>query len=78
MAEASLERWRVELESRGMRISRTNTEYLCINREKRGEGTGRVPQLEYRYHNYLYATEQEYGGCGQEVQSRVEAGWSSW
>ena len=41
MAEASLERWRVALESRGMRISRTKTEYLCINRERRGrDGEG--------------------------------------
>ena len=37
MAEARLERWRVALESRGMRISRTKTDYLCINREGEGE-----------------------------------------
>ena len=38
MTEASLERWRVALESRGMRISRTKTEYLCINRERERGG----------------------------------------
>ena len=60
MAEASLERWRVALESRGMRISRTKTEYLCMNREK-GEGerasigmketvaSSQISQLSLRY-----------------------------
>lgn len=39
--EEELERWRYALERRGMKISRSKTEYLCVN-EKDGGGTVRL------------------------------------
>ncbi|KAK3554535.1 hypothetical protein QTP70_024436 [Hemibagrus guttatus] len=36
--EESLERWRFALEKRGMKVSRSNTEYMCVN-EREGSGT---------------------------------------
>ena len=70
MAEASLERWRVALESRGMRISRTKTEYLCINREREGERV-REPQLESSKHNLKLLYMNTDIKQSRSVQSRV-------
>ncbi|KAK3557743.1 hypothetical protein QTP86_000303 [Hemibagrus guttatus] len=36
--EESLERWRFALERRGMKVSRSKTEYMCVN-EREGSGT---------------------------------------
>ncbi|KAK3508597.1 hypothetical protein QTP70_034713, partial [Hemibagrus guttatus] len=36
--EENLERWRFALESRGMKVSRSKTEYMCVN-EREGSGT---------------------------------------
>ena len=43
--EASLERWRHALEGRGMRVSRSKTEYMCVN-EMEGGGTMRLQGVE--------------------------------
>ena len=32
LLEQDLERWRLALETRGMKINRTKTEYLCVNK----------------------------------------------
>ncbi|KAK3525757.1 hypothetical protein QTP70_007517 [Hemibagrus guttatus] len=37
--EENLERWRFVLERRGMKVSRSKTEYMCVN-ETEGSGTG--------------------------------------
>ena len=34
--DRSLERWRYALERRGMKVSRSKTEYMCVN--ERGDG----------------------------------------
>ncbi|KAK3506345.1 hypothetical protein QTP70_005034 [Hemibagrus guttatus] len=39
--EESLERWRFALERRGMKVSRSKTEYICVN-EREGSGTVRL------------------------------------
>ncbi|KAK3574312.1 hypothetical protein QTP86_004345 [Hemibagrus guttatus] len=39
--EENLERWRFALERRGMKISRSKTEYMCVN-EREGSGTVRL------------------------------------
>ncbi|KAK3536906.1 hypothetical protein QTP86_027087 [Hemibagrus guttatus] len=39
--EESLERWRFALERRGMKVSRSKTEYMCVN-EREGSGTVRL------------------------------------
>ncbi|KAK3533354.1 hypothetical protein QTP70_017158, partial [Hemibagrus guttatus] len=38
--EENLERWRFALERRGMKVSRSKTEYMCVN-EREGSGTVR-------------------------------------
>ncbi|KAK3570901.1 hypothetical protein QTP86_029372, partial [Hemibagrus guttatus] len=38
--EENLERWRFALERRGMKVSRSKTEYMCVN-EREGSGTQR-------------------------------------
>ncbi|KAK3513822.1 hypothetical protein QTP70_028862, partial [Hemibagrus guttatus] len=39
--EQNLERWRFALERRGMKVSRSKTEYMCVN-EREGSGTVRL------------------------------------
>ncbi|KAK3563057.1 hypothetical protein QTP86_015868 [Hemibagrus guttatus] len=39
--EKNLERWRFALERRGMKVSRSKTEYMCVN-EREGSGTVRL------------------------------------
>ncbi|KAK3528614.1 hypothetical protein QTP70_005345 [Hemibagrus guttatus] len=39
--EENLERWRFVLERRGMKVSRSKTEYMCVN-EREGSGTVRL------------------------------------
>ncbi|KAK3542987.1 hypothetical protein QTP70_008681 [Hemibagrus guttatus] len=39
--EESLKRWRFALERRGMKVSRSKTEYMCVN-EREGSGTVRL------------------------------------
>ena len=40
--EASLERWRDALERRGMEVSKSKTEYMCVN--ERGDGNTKQMQ----------------------------------
>ena len=78
--EVDLERWRYALESRGLRISRTKTEYLCGNKKDiqspiKLQGAD-VPETEdFRY---LGSTIQSNGECGREIKKRIQAGWHSW
>ena len=78
--ETKLERWSYALESRGMRVSRTKTEYMCVNEK----GTNRTVYLggnevaKVDEFKYLGSTVQSNGGCEKEVKRRVQAGWSGW
>ncbi|KAK3538588.1 hypothetical protein QTP86_006676 [Hemibagrus guttatus] len=78
--EESLERWRFALERRGMKVSRSKTEYMCVN-EKEGSGTVRLQGEEVKKvqeFKYLGSTVQSNGECGKEVKKRVQAGWNGW
>ena len=78
--EAILERWRYALARRGMRVSRSKTEYMCVN-EMEGGGTMRLQGVEVAKVNefkYLGSTVQSNGGCDREVKKRVQAGWNGW
>ncbi|KAK3560234.1 hypothetical protein QTP86_002183 [Hemibagrus guttatus] len=70
--EENLERWRFALERRGMKVSRSKTEYMCVN-EREGSGTVRLQEFKY-----LGSTVQSNGECGKEVKKRVQAGWNGW
>ncbi|KAK3557560.1 hypothetical protein QTP70_030490, partial [Hemibagrus guttatus] len=78
--EESLESWRFALERRGMKVSRSKTEYKCVN-ETEGSGTVRLQGEEVnkvQEFKYLGSTVQSNGECGKEVKKRVQAGWNGW
>ncbi|KAK3517790.1 hypothetical protein QTP70_018948, partial [Hemibagrus guttatus] len=78
--EENLERWRFALERRGMKVSRSKTEYMCVN-EREGSGTVRSQGEEVKKvqeFKYLGSTVQSNGECGNEVKKRVQAGWNGW
>ncbi|KAK3556562.1 hypothetical protein QTP70_009536 [Hemibagrus guttatus] len=78
--EESLERWRFALERRGMKVSRSKTEYMCVN-EREGSGTVRLQGEEVKEvqeFKYLGSTVQSNEECGKEVKKRVQAGWNGW
>ncbi|KAK3533132.1 hypothetical protein QTP70_008813 [Hemibagrus guttatus] len=75
--EENLERWRFALERRGMKVSRSKTEYMCVN-EREGSGTVRLQGEEVKKvqeFKYLGSTVQSNGECGKEVKKRVQIGW---
>ncbi|KAK3558030.1 hypothetical protein QTP86_006358 [Hemibagrus guttatus] len=66
--EENLERWRFVLERRGMKVSRSKTEYMCVN-EREGSGTVRLQGEEVKKvqeFKYLRSTVQSNGECGKE------------
>ena len=62
-----------------MKVSRSKTEYLCINggndKETVKMEDTKVPRV--KEFKYLRSTVQESGGCEREVK-RVQAGWNGW
>ena len=72
--EGTLECWRYALERRGMKVSRSKTEYLCIN----GGNDDETVKMEdtkvsrVKKFNYLGSTVQESGSCEREVKKRVQ------
>ena len=74
------EKWRQGLERRGMRVSRTKTEYMCFNdSESQGcvmlEGI-QLPKVEN--FKYLGCLLQNDGKSNREVKRKVQAGWNAW
>ncbi|KAK3549335.1 hypothetical protein QTP70_034565 [Hemibagrus guttatus] len=68
--EENLERWRFALERRGMKVSHSKTEYMCVN-EKEGSGTVRLQGEEVKKvqeFKYLGSTVQTNGECGKELK----------
>ena len=68
------------MERRGLKVSKSKTEYLCINGGNDDETVKmedtKVPGvMEFKY---LGSTVQESGGCEREVKKRVQAGWNGW
>ncbi|KAK3544853.1 hypothetical protein QTP86_027527, partial [Hemibagrus guttatus] len=73
--EENMERWRFTLERRGMKVSRSKTEYMCVN-EREGRGTVRLQGEEVKKvqeFKYLGSTVQSNGEYGKEVKKRVQA-----
>ncbi|KAK3543099.1 hypothetical protein QTP70_010645 [Hemibagrus guttatus] len=77
--EENLERWRFALERRGMKVSGSKTEYMCVN-EREGSGTVRLQgeEVKVQEFKYLGSTVQSNGESGKEVKKRVQAGWNGW
>ena len=63
-----------------MKVSRSKTEYLCINGGNDDETVkmedAKVPRV--KEFKYLGSTVQESGGYEREVKKRVQAGWNGW
>ena len=63
-----------------MKVSRSKTEYLCINGGNDDETVkmedAKVPRV--KEFKYLGSTVQENGGCEREVKKRVQAGLNEW
>ena len=63
-----------------MKLSRSKTEYLCINRENDEEvvkmENTKVTRVEK--FKYLGSTVQESNSCEREVKRGVQAGWNGW
>ena len=78
--ERRLESWKYALERRGMKVSRSKTEYFCINRGNDDETVKmedtKVPRV--KEFKYLGSTVQESGSCEREVRKRIQAGWNGW
>ena len=78
--EQRLESWRYALERRGMKVSRSKTEYLCINggndKETVKMKDTNVPRV--KEFMYLGSMMQESGSCERKVKKRVQAGWNGW
>ncbi|KAK3563027.1 hypothetical protein QTP86_013350 [Hemibagrus guttatus] len=51
--EENLERWRFALERRGMKVSHSKTEYMCVNER---EGSGTVRKISARIKGKVYRT----------------------
>ncbi|KAK3559056.1 hypothetical protein QTP86_001103 [Hemibagrus guttatus] len=69
--EENLERWRFALERRGMKVSGSKTEYMCVN-EREGSGTVRLQGEEVKKvqeFKYLGSTVQSNGECGKELDA---------
>ena len=78
--ERSLKYWMYALERRGIKVSRSKTEYLRINGGNQKttiqmEDT-KVPRV--KEFKYLESTVQESGSCEREVKRKVQAGWKKW
>ena len=63
-----------------MKVSRSKTEYLCINRRNDKETVKmkhtKVPRV--KEFKYLESIMQESGSCEREVKRRVQAEWNGW
>ena len=79
--QTKLERWRQVLESGGMRISRSKTEYMNTDLEGDQEETivmdgnnlKRVTSFKY-----LGSMTQSSGDLDKEITHRIQAGWNNW
>ena len=78
--EQRLESWRYALERRGIKVSKSKTEYLCVNGGNDDE-TVKMKDTKVtrvKEFKYLGSTLQESGSCEREVKKRVQAGWNRW
>ena len=76
--ERRLEFWRYALERREIKVSRSKTEYLCINggndKETVKMEDTKVPRV--KEVKCLRSKVQKSGSCERDVKKRVQAGWN--
>lgn len=79
--ERKLEEWRVALESRGMRISRSKTEYFTTDTRGDQQATIRLngeKLKRVKTFKYLGSMVDETGEMEKEVNFRIQCGWNNW
>ncbi|XP_064111289.1 uncharacterized protein LOC135218769 [Macrobrachium nipponense] len=79
--EGRLERWMAALEERGMRISRSNTEYMYSSITEDGGNSirlGREVIKRVQKFKYLGSILEDSGSMDQEMRHRIQAGWNNW
>ncbi|XP_047471559.1 uncharacterized protein LOC125026998 [Penaeus chinensis] len=77
--EDNLEQWRDALEERGIKKSRSKTEYMCLNGLSLGSVNLQDSQLPVTDNfKYLGSTIQSGGGTKVEVTRRIQCGWNNW
>ena len=77
--EEELEIWRAVIENKGLRISRSKTEYLVPSHQQgvvKLEGEP-LPSVN-SFHKYLGSVIDGSGGCGKDVDGRIKVAWSRW
>ena len=78
--EWRLECWRNAFERRGMKVSRSQTEYLCVNGKNDDEKVKmentKMPRV--KKFKYVGSTVQESGSHEREVKKRVLSGLNGW
>ena len=78
--EEDLEIQRNVLERRGLKVSRSKTEYLSVGSVDDGEGLELQGEKVKKTKNFKYlgSTVSNDGRCEEEVRRRIQAGWMSW
>ena len=75
-----LEIWKNALERRGLKVSRSKTEYLKVGSVDDGEELKLQGEKVKRAKNFKYlgSTVSTDGSCEEEVRRSIQAGWMSW
>ena len=78
--EEDLEIWRNALERRGLKVSRSKTEYLRVGGVDDGEELKLQGEKVKRAKNFKYlgSTVRNDRRCEEEARRRIQAGWMSW
>lgn len=79
--QEKLDRWRVALEDRGLKISRSKTEYMTTDGEGDQEETIQLNGTDLRRvksFKYLGAMTEASGGLDKEINHRIQSGWNNW
>ena len=78
--EEDLEIWRNALERRGLKVSRSKTEYMRVGGVDDGEELKLQEEKVKKAKNFKYlgSTVSNDGRCEEEVRRRIQAGWMSW
>ena len=77
-AEEELETWRALIENKGLRISRSQTEYLVPSHQQGVVKLEGEPLPSVNSFKYLGSVTDGSGGCGNDVDGRIKVAWSRW
>ena len=76
--EEEPERWRAIIENKGLRISRSKTEYLVPSHQEGVVKLEGEPLPSVNSFKYLGSVIDGSGGCGKDVDGRIKVAWSRW